>query len=458
MTSVKKEHVYFIGIGGISMSGLAEILLSRGVAVSGTDISWNDNVKHLEGLGVKVNIGHKAENITAHNTLVVYTAAVKADNPEVLAAKELGIETIERAELLGRIMGGYKLSAAVAGTHGKTTTTSMLSEITMAANVDPTLSIGGILPSIGGTTRRGKGDYFVAEACEYCDSFLKFAPYLEIILNIDADHLDYFKDLDHIRRSFKEFANKALPGGYVVINSEIDDISFITAETKAKTITFGLDKEKSDFYAENITYGPHGYPSYDLYHKGTLLGRIALSVPGDHNILNSLGAAASAKCFGIDIEHIKAGLKAFGGTHRRFEYKGEVNGITIYDDYAHHPTEIAATLSAAKKSFPDKNIWCIFQPHTYSRTLSLMDEFANSFHDADSIIITDIYAAREKDTGEVSSKDLVKNIKSSGGNVIYIGDFSEIENYILNSCTKDDLCITMGAGDVYLIGERLIKG
>ena len=458
MTSVKKEHIYFIGIGGISMSGLAEILMDRGMEVSGTDISRSDTVRHLESLGVKVNIGHKAENITKDVTLVVYTAAVKADNPEIIAAKELGIETIERAELLGRIIAGFKLSAAVAGTHGKTTTTSMLSEITMAAGVDPTLSIGGILPSINGTTRIGKGDYFVAEACEYCDSFLKLDPYLEIILNIDADHLDYFRDLDHIRQSFHSFAKRALPEGYVVINSEIDNFSTIIEGIDAKAVTFGLDKSKSDFYAENIIYGTNGYPSYDLCHKGENLGTISLSVPGDHNLLNSLGAAAAAYCFGIDIEAIKAGLKAFGGTHRRFEYKGEVNGIAIYDDYAHHPTEISATLAAARKSFPDKKIVCIFQPHTYSRTISLLDEFAHSFTDANSIIITDIYAAREKDTGVVSSKDLVKNIKSLGGNVIYIGDFSEIENYVLNNCTSENLCITMGAGDVYKVGESLVKG
>ena len=458
MTSVKKEHIYFIGIGGISMSGLAEILLDRGMSVSGTDISRNDNVRHLEQLGIKVNISHKAENITKDLTLVVYTAAVKADNPEIIAAKELGIETIERAELLGRIMADYKLSLAVSGTHGKTTTTSMLSEITMAAGVDPTLSIGGILPSINGTTRIGKGDYFVAEACEYCDSFLKFNPYLEIILNIDADHLDYFEDLDHIRRSFRAFAKRALKGGFVVINSDIDNIAYITEETNANVITFGSNKENSDVWAENIVYGPNGYPSYDLYNKGSFIGRIELSVPGDHNISNSLGAAAAALALGIDAGSIKSGLKTFGGTHRRFEYKGNRDGITIYDDYAHHPTEIAATLSAARKSFPDKKIWCIFQPHTYSRTFSLMDEFACAFKDADSIIIADIYAAREKDTGIVHSKDLVKNIKLQGGNAIYIGDFSEIKNYVLNSCTNGDLCITMGAGDIFKVGEELIKG
>lgn len=458
MTSVKKEHIYFIGIGGISMSGLAEILLDRGMSVSGTDISRSDNVRHLEQLGIKVNIGHRAENITEDITLVVYTAAVKADNPEIIAAKELGIETIERAELLGRIMADYKLSLAVSGTHGKTTTTSMLSEITMAAGVDPTLSIGGILPSINGTTRIGKGDYFVAEACEYCDSFLKFNPFVEIILNIDADHLDYFEDLNHIRRSFRAFAKRAIKGGFVVINSDIDDIGYITEETDAQVITFGTDKEKSDVWAENISYGNSGCPSYDLFYKGRFITRIALSVPGEHNLVNSLGAAAAALALDIDPESIKAGLKSFCGTHRRFEYKGEKNGITIYDDYAHHPTEISATLSAARKSFPGKKIWCIFQPHTYSRTISLMDEFAHAFKDAYSIIIADIYAAREKDTGIVHSKDLVKNIKLQGGNAIYIGDFSEIKNYILNSCTNGDLCITMGAGDIFKVGEELIKG
>lgn len=449
-------HVYFIGIGGISMSGLAEILLKRGYWVSGTDISKSDTVKHLEELGVKVNIGHKAENITPDLTLVVYTAAVKADNPEIVEAKRLGIETIERAELLGRIMAGFKTSVAVSGTHGKTTTTSMLSEIAMAAGVDPTLSIGGILPSINGTTRIGNGEYFVAEACEYCDSFLHFAPFLEVILNIDADHLDYFKDLNHIRRSFKAFAEKALDNGFIVINSDIDDFNYITGDAKATVISFGSDKTKSDFYAENIVYGENGCPSYNLYNKEALLGKITLSVPGSHNVLNSLGAAAAAVCLGIDFDSIHRGLFSFGGTHRRFEFKGIKNGITIYDDYAHHPTEIAATLAAAKKGFPDKKIRCIFQPHTYSRTISLMDEFAKAFNDADSVIITDIYAAREKDTGVVHAKDLVKNIKLNNENTIYIGDFSEIEDYVLNNYTNDDLCITMGAGSIYIVGENIL--
>ena len=457
MTSNKKEHIYFVGIGGISMSGLAEILLSRGYSVSGSDISRSDTVKHLESLGIKVNIGQKAENITPDIDLMVYTAAVKQDNPELVAARGYGIKIIERAVLLGKIMSEYKISAAVAGTHGKTTTTSMLSEIAMSAAVDPTLSIGGILPSINGTTRIGGSDYFIAEACEYCDSFLKFYPFLEIILNIDADHLDYFKDISHIRRSFKAFAEQALPEGFIIINSGIPDFGEIVKDAESKTVTYGSDPNKSDFYPENIVFDPNGYPAYDLCFKGGTLGRIELRVPGDHNILNSLAAAAAAICLGMDFDAVAEGLKAFHGTHRRFEFKGTVQGVTVYDDYAHHPTEIAATLAAARKSFPDKKIWCVFQPHTYSRTLALMDKFAAAFKDADSIIITDIYAAREKDTGIVSAEDLVKNIKPNNKNVIYIGDFSEIENYVLNNCTDRDLLITMGAGDVYLVGERLIK-
>ena len=457
MTSTRKYHIYFVGIGGISMSGLAEILLSRGYAVSGSDISRSDTVEHLESLGININIGQKAENITPDIDLVVYTAAVKQDNPELVAAQGYGIKVIERAVLLGKIMSEYKISAAVAGTHGKTTTTSMLSEIAMSAAVDPTLSIGGILPSINGTTRIGDSEYFIAEACEYCDSFLKFYPFLEIILNIDADHLDYFKDISHIRRSFKAFAEQASPEGFIIINSGIPDFGEIVKDAKSKVITYGSDPNKSDFYPENIVFDPNGYPAYDLCFKGGTLGRIELRVPGDHNILNSLAAAAAAICLGMDFDAVAEGLKAFHGTHRRFEFKGTVQGVTVYDDYAHHPTEIAATLAAARRSFPDKKIWCVFQPHTYSRTLALMDKFAAAFKDADSIIITDIYAAREKDTGIVSAEDLVKNIKSNNKNVIYIGDFSEIENYVLNNCTDRDLLITMGAGDVYLVGERLIK-
>ena len=457
MTSNKKNHIYFVGIGGISMSGLAEILLSRGCSVSGSDINRSDTVKHLESLGIKVNIGQKAENITPDIDLMVYTAAVKQDNPELVAARAYGIKIIERAVLLGKIMSEYKISVAVAGTHGKTTTTSMLSEIAMSAGVDPTLSIGGILPSINGTTRIGSSDCFIAEACEYCDSFLKFYPFLEIILNIDADHLDYFKDINHIRRSFKAFAEQASPEGCIIINSGIPDFGEIIKNAKSKVITYGSDPKKSDFYPENIIFDTNGCSAYDLCFKGNILGRIELKVPGDHNVLNSLAAAAAAVCLGIYFGNAAEGLRAFCGTHRRFEFKGTVQGVTVYDDYAHHPTEIEATLSAARRSFPDKKIWCIFQPHTYSRTLALMNKFAAAFNDADRIIVTDIYAAREKDTGVVSAEDLVKNIKSNNKNAIYIGDFSEIENYILSNCSNSDLLITMGAGDVYLVGERLIK-
>lgn len=450
------QHIHFIGIGGISMSGLAEILNYEGFIISGSDIKDTAITESLKSQGIKVIIGQKAENITPDTNIVVYTAAVKHDNPEILAAESLGIPVIERATLLGAIMDRYKNSIAVSGTHGKTTTTSMISEIVMAAKLDPTITIGGILRSIGGNIRVGSSDFFVAEACEYFDSFLHFKPYVGVVLTIDADHLDYFKNLDNIRHSFHKFAENIADGGALVINTEIPRYEEIIKGLKPRVITYGSRDLSADVRAGSISISPTGTYSFDIYYHDKLDCRVSLKVPGRHNVDNALAAFAAAKVFDIDSKYIVEGLENYTGTDRRFQYKGTFNGVTVIDDYAHHPTEVKATLAAAK-NIDKKKLWCIFQPHTYSRTYNLLKEFAEAFDDADKIVVADIYAAREKDTGLINSSVLVEEIKRRGKDAVYVGDFPAIKEYIKENCTEGDLLITMGAGDVYLIGEDLVK-
>ncbi|MCD8036840.1 MAG: UDP-N-acetylmuramate--L-alanine ligase [Clostridiales bacterium] len=448
--------MHFVGIGGISMSGLAEILNFEGFKVSGSDIKESDITKTLREQGIEVIIGQKAENIKDDTDIVVYTVAVKHDNPEILAAEAKGIPVIERATLLGAIMSCYKNSIAVSGTHGKTTTTSMVSEITMCANLDPTISVGGILQSIGGNIRLGSSDYFVAEACEYFDSFLHFKPYVGVILTIDADHLDYFKNLENIRKSFHRFAENIAMGGALVINTAIPRYKEIIEGLKPRVITYGSTDKTADVYADNIDISENGTYSFDIYSSGKYQCRVSLKVPGRHNVDNALAAFAAANVFEIDNKYIIQGLENFGGTDRRFQYKGKFDGVTVIDDYAHHPTEVKATLAAAKNINKNK-LWCIFQPHTYSRTYNLLKEFSEAFDDADKIIVADIYAAREKDTGLINSATLAEKIKEHGTDAVYVGDFNAIKDYIKQNCSEGDLLITMGAGDVYLIGESLVQ-
>lgn len=449
------KNVYFIGIGGVSMSGLAEILNGMGITVSGTDIKPSAATKRLESLGIHVNYGHIGENIKDGTDLVVYTAAVKEDNPEVTAAREKGIETVERADLLGAIMSNYSHSIAVSGTHGKTTTTSMISEILLAADADPTITVGGTLSTIGGNIKVGKSDYFVAEACEYHNSFLKFNPYIGIILNVEADHLDFFKDIDEIKESFKKFALNVPKEGRVIINHDAYGVEYITSGLGSDVLTFGLTP-KADWYAENVVHEPDGTNSFDAVFKGKNSGRISLRIPGEHNILNALAACAASYSLGISMENIIKGLKNYTGVNRRFQKKGEFNGVKVIDDYAHHPSEIKATLAAAKNVEHNK-IWCVFQPHTYTRAKALFEEFGKAFSDADKIIVADIYAAREKDTGLINAKDIAEKIRSNDKDAVYLGNFDNIVDYIKSTACPGDLLITMGAGDVYLVGERLVS-
>ena len=454
------SHIYFVGIGGISMSGLAEILADAGFRVSGSDRSKSPLTEILEQKGITVFYGQRRENITDGIDCIIFTSAIRKENPEYIAAHEKNIPCLTRAELLGQIMKNYETPIAVSGTHGKTTTTSMISEILLRADTDPTLSIGGMLKTIGGNIRVGKSGLFVTEACEYTNSFLSFHPKIGIILNIEEDHLDFFKDLSDIRHSFREFA-KLLPSeGCLIINGSIPHFQEITEGLSCRVITYGFSPTNAegismDYYPCEVKHGPSGHPSFRLHGPAGSVREFELQVPGDHNISNAIAAIALADLLKIDFAVTGQALRSFSGTDRRFEYKGSVGGITIIDDYAHHPTEITATLSAAK-NVPHKTLWCVFQPHTYTRTKAFLKDFAKALSLADRIVLADIYAARETDNLGISSETLKKEIEALGHECNYFPTFDEIENFLLENCITGDLLITMGAGDVLKIGENLL--
>ena len=447
-------HVHFIGIGGISMSGLAEILLDEGFTISGSDSKESDLTKHLEARGIQIFYGQKASNIIPGIDLVVYTAAIHEDNPEFAEAKSKNLPMLSRAELLGQIMDNYENSIAVAGTHGKTTTTSMISQILLEAKTDPTITVGGILDAINGNLRVGNSEVFISEACEYTNSFLNFRPKYSIILNIEAEHLDFFKDINDIRASFRKYSANTLANGATIINGEIDNYEEIVDGLPQQIITYGLNSTY-DYYAENITYDEKACAIFSAMHNGTKIMDVHLNVPGKHNVSNSLAAIALCQAMNIPTEAIISGLAKFGGANRRFQYKGEIDGVTIIDDYAHHPTEIRATLTAAA-NYPHKRLVLVFQPHTYSRTKAFLNDFADVLSMADVVVLADIYAAREQNTYGISSKDILNLLKEKGTDAYYFPTFDEIEKFLLKNCINGDLLITMGAGNVVEIGENLL--
>ncbi len=448
-------HVHFIGIGGISMSGLAEILLEEGFTVSGSDSKESPLTKKLESEGARIFYGQKAENIIPGIGCVVYTAAINRSNPELIEAVAQKLPLLTRAELLGQLMKNYDMPIAVSGTHGKTTTTSMISHILLEGELDPTISVGGILKAIGGNIRVGNSETFITEACEYTNSFLHFFPKIAVILNIEEDHLDFFKDLEDIRHSFRQFAALLPEDGTLVINGEITDYEELCDGLPCKVVTYG-PSAAFDYSAANITYDDNGHVSFDLIRRGEPADHIELSVTGDHNVSNALSAIAVADLLGISMDVTKKGLLSFTGTDRRFEYKGEFNGVTVVDDYAHHPTEIAATLKAAQHS-PHNSVWCVFQPHTYTRTKAFFHEFAEALSHTDHLVLADIYAARETDTLGISSADLAEEAAKLGTDTHYFPSFEEIENFLRENCQPGDLLITMGAGDVVTVGEDLLN-
>lgn len=451
----KKSRIHFIGIGGISMSGLAELLLSKGFAVSGSDSQESALTKELALKGAVIFYGQKASNIQEDIDCVVYTAAIRENNPELAEVRKRQIPSLTRAEFLGQIMHNYETPVAVAGTHGKTTTTSMISEVLLASGSDPTISVGGILKSIGGNFRIGSSGLFLTEACEYTNSFLQFFPKIGIILNVEEDHLDFFKDIHEIRTSFHRFAGLLPKDGTLIINGEIEEISTITDQLSCDILTYGLSSDY-DYSAGDISYDTYAHPSFTLFEKGKKLGRLSLGVTGLHNVQNALACTALACLLQIPFPVIADALLHFTGTDRRFEYKGEYNGVTIIDDYAHHPTEITATLQAAA-NYPHKELWCVFQPHTYTRTKAFLKDFAKALSLADHVVLTDIYAARETDDLGISSLTLAREIEKTGRKVFYFSSFREIEKFLSENCSQGDLLITMGAGDVVKIGENLLK-
>lgn len=445
----KGSHVHFIGIGGISMSGLADILIEKGYQVSGSDVRETHITKHLEERGATVYIGQKASNIQ-NPDVVVYSAAIREDSEELIAARRSGAMVFDRATLMGAIMKLYPLPVAVAGTHGKTTSTSMLSHVALAANVDPTISLGGELPAIGGNIRVGGGNWFICEACEYHQSFLRFFPLVSIILNVEADHLDYFRDLDHIKETFRDLARLTPKAGAVVINADDENTVSAVKDVNVRIIRCSV-KEDADYTARRIHLSENGCPVFSVYESGKLLGEVHLSVHGMHNVSNALCVIAAARFLGLPFDSIGQGLSDFTGVGRRFEVKGEKHGVTVIDDYAHHPTEIEATLRVARETAKGK-VFCVFQPHTYTRTKTLFPEFVKALSGASPMIL-DIYAAREKDTGLVSAHDLADAIDDA----VYFPDFDAVVSHIRENAAPGDMLLTMGAGDVNRVGTLFLE-
>ena len=451
----KPVRTHFIGIGGISMSGLALVLVQRGFSVSGSDMKRSELTEKLEAAGIPVAIGQRAENITDDIDVAVYTAAVHAGNPEFDEAVRRGIPMLSRAELLGQIMDCYPVSIAVAGAPGKTTTTSMVAEILMAGGLDPTISLGGMLDSIGGNLRLGNSDIFLAEACEYTNSFHNFYPDIAVILNIREDHLDFFKNLENIRASFARFMRNIPDDGLLILDSGIDNYQELTTGLSCRLCVVGRRPE-DDYSAADITFNEKGCGSFTVLEKATgETWPIRLSVPGIHNVENALAAIAAGRDRGLAWKVIAGGLEHFCGTHRRFEHKGNLGNISIIDDYAHHPDEIEATLATARACKPERVI-CIFQPHTYTRTKRLFEQFAKQLAKADVVVLADIYAAREADSLGVSSKQLADRIAELGTEAHYFPSFDEILNFLLEKSMNGDMLITMGAGDIDIVADKLL--
>ena len=441
------RRVHLSGIGGVSMCPLAEVLHGMGLVVQGSDMRDSPIVEHLRSLGISVAVGHTAQDIEGAEFLI-RTAAIHDDNPEIAAAHQKGIPVFERAEAWGAIMQRYENAICIAGTHGKTTTTAMTTHIFMAAQADPTVMIGGTLPMLHSGYRVGKGDTIILESCEYCNSFLHFFPTVAVVLNIDADHLDFFKDLDDIKHSFRRFAQLVPADGKIVANA--DDANAMDALKGLPLFTFGLD-HPADCRGENLTWN-HGLPSFDIVIDGKLYISLSLHTAGRHNVLNALAAAAAAYVLGIPGEAVKAGLEAFSGAGRRFEYKGEYNGAKIYDDYAHHPGELHALLTAAR-SMGYQRVICAFQPHTYSRTKALFDDFVRELRTVDQVVLAEIFAARETNTIGISSADLAAEIPGS----IFCPTLQDVTAQLKKLAQPGDLILTVGAGDIYTAGEALIQ-
>ena len=441
---------HLVGIGGVSMSSLAEVLCGMGLNITGSDMNETANVRSLRAHGITVIPGHHAENITEDVEFVVRTAAVHDDNPEIIAAREKGIPVFERTQAWGAISKDYDNALCISGTHGKTTTTSMCTHILMAADRDPTVMIGGTLPLLNAGHRVGRGNTIIMEACEYYNSFLSFHPTVAVVLNIEADHLDFFRDLEDVKHSFHEFVCRTPEDGYIVANADDKNTLDAVSGTGRKIMTFGLS-QSADVYAENISYlGANSH--FDIMYKGKKFTDVTLHVPGVHNVKNALAATAAAICLGIRPNAVKYGLAGFNGAGRRFEFKGKYNGADVYDDYAHHPGELKALLDTVEKLNYKRSI-LVFQPHTYSRTAALFDDFVEQLKRPNVLLLAEIFAAREKNTIGISSAALAEKVDGA----LFFPTFSELETALRRIAQPGDIILTVGAGDVYKIGENITK-
>jgi UDP-N-acetylmuramate--alanine ligase len=445
----KVKRIHFVGIGGSGMCPIAEILFHKGYELTGSDTNESDTLTRIRSYGIPVSMGQKAENVKGAE-LVVYTAAVKQDNPELVAARESGIPTVERSVMLGIVTRRFPDSIAVSGTHGKTTTTAMITQILLGAGRDPSAIIGGKLPLIGGNGRVGKSGIIVCEACEFVDTFLQLSPAISVILNIDNDHLDYFGTIENTIRSFHKFAGQT--SRLIVVNGDDPNaLKAVEGIEGAKIVTYGMN-QKNDYAADHIEAAQRAREKFTVLKNGEKAADIQLSVPGKHNIYNALAAFAVADSLGVDAESIAKGLHEFTGVHRRFEILGEFGGITVADDFAHHPTELAATLTAANQ-MGFSRVWAVFQPHTYSRTYLLFDDFVKALSLADRVVLSEILAVREENTYNIYAKDLAEKIPEC----VWFKTFEEISDYMVKNAQDGDLILTIGGGDVYKCANRIVE-
>ncbi len=449
------KHIHLIGIGGVSMSAIAETLYSWGYTVTGSDSTQSEFTNKLVQSGIKVTIGHDLTN-SRNADLVIYSAAIKDTDPEMVLAKQFNIPLVTRGEFVGYLTRRYRESICVSGTHGKTTTTSMISLCFLEAQLDPTIQVGAVLKQINGNYTVGNSDYFILEACEYMENFLRFSPKAEVILNIDNDHLDYFKTFDNIKNAFYKYAKLVPEDGVLIANADDEACLGLVDSVRGKFITYGIKNKNANYVAKNIRHNALGFSEFDVFCNGKFYMHVRLSVAGVHNVSNALACIALCSYYCINKNIIYSALLKFTGAARRLEYVGSYHGVSVYDDYGHHPTEISATAKAINDKDFNKS-WVIFQPHTYSRTKNLLDDFAKSLLSFDNVIVTDIYAAREQNTYNISSLDLVKRIQDFGKDALYIKDFDEIVSYIKSNAKSNDLVLTLGAGTVTQIGPMIIK-
>lgn len=451
----KYKRIHLIGIGGISMSAIAERLKAWGHIVTGSDLNESEITNKLNADGIKVVIGHDVE-LAQKADLIIFNAAIPETDPEMEVAIKNNIDVIGRGKFVGFLTKKYNEAICISGTHGKTTTTSMLSICFMNANLDPSIEVGAILDKINGNYRVGASEYYILESCEYKANFLNFFPNSAIILNIDNDHLDYYKTFDNIVKTFEQFVQKVDEKGVLVVNGDDENCLSLNRHTKAKFITYGIENDNANYVAKNIKFDEDGFAEFEVYKNQENFENIKLSVPGKHNVLNALATIAMSDYYGIDKNVIKVSMAEFTGASRRMEYKGKVNNAKIYDDYGHHPTEVLATAKAITNKTFNKS-WVVFQPHTYSRTKAHLKEFAEALLNFDNIIVTDIYAAREKNTFDISSKDLVNEILKLGKDAKYISDFGEIVTLLRDNVKEGDFVLTLGAGTVTEIGPMLAE-